>query len=192
MAAFSRHDDTLRWARHRAIERFGPLALESPRFDFSETSYYETTMGLGLQKTFFAFAEPFDVARLPDVKLLTNQWEDEYARDLRHDEPRPLNLDPGYLTLGKLVLASTKDYTHRIYLDRGIYAEITLYYRQHRWQHHEWTFHDYRRDDYQQFFTQCRDWLHEQQRRHWQQPEDWQPPEDNEPSPPQDKPEDVA
>ena len=75
-------------------------------------------------------------------------------------EPRPLNLDPGYLTLGKLVLASTKDFAHRIYLSRGIYAEVTLYYRHGRWEHHQFTFADYRREDYQHFFSQCRDVLH--------------------------------
>ena len=72
-------------------------------------------------------------------------------------EPRPLNLDPGYLTLGKLVLASTKDFAHRIYLSRGIYAEVTLQYRHRRWEHHQYTFPDYRREDYQQFFSECRE-----------------------------------
>ena len=83
----------------------------------------------------------------------------EYARAAGHAEPRPLNLDPGYLTLAKLVLASTKDFAHRIYLRDGIYAEVTLYYQHHRWEHHQYTFADYRRDDYQQFFSQCRDFL---------------------------------
>ena len=55
-------------------------------------------------------------------------------------------------------MASTKDFAHRIYLSRGIYAEITLQYRHHRWQHHEYTFPDYRRTDYQEFFEKCREW----------------------------------
>ena len=77
----------------------------------------------------------------------------------RHAEPRPLNLDPGYITPAKLVLASTKDHAHRIYLRDGIFAEVTLVYRQRKWQPLEWTYPDYRRDDYQRFFTQCREWL---------------------------------
>ena len=160
MAAFSRYDAALQWARTRATEAWGPLALESPAFEFAETDYYEATMGPGLRKTFFTFTRPLDPADVAEIKLQTNAWEEEYARTAGHAEPRPLNLDPGYLTLGKLVLASTKDFAHRIYLQRGIYAEVTLIYRHHRWQHHEFTFADYRRADYQQFFSQCRDWLH--------------------------------
>jgi hypothetical protein len=156
LAAFSCGEQALAWARSRAVEAWGPLALESPTFTFSETDYYEPTMGTGLRKVFFAFAEPFDPAELADRKLQTNQWEAEYARCGPQPEPRPLNLDPGYLTLAKLVLASTKDHSHRIYLGRGIYAEVTLYYKHRQWQVREWTFADYRRDDYQQFFSQCR------------------------------------
>ena len=72
---------------------------------------------------------------------------------------RPLNLDPGYITPAKLVLASTKDHAHRIYLRDGIYAEVTLSFRGRKWQPLEWTYPDYRRDDYQRFFTECREWL---------------------------------
>ncbi|MBN2474382.1 MAG: DUF4416 family protein [Pirellulales bacterium] len=160
MAAFSRHDAALAWARDRAVAAWGPVALQSQVFEFVQTDYYEPTMGAGLKKTFYAFARPFDPRRLAEVKLQSNRWEQEYAALGRHEEARPLNLDPGYLTLGKLVLASTKDYAHRIYLARGIFAEITLYYRHGRWQSHEWTFADYRREDYQQFFSLCREHLH--------------------------------
>jgi len=156
IAAFSRHDAALDWARDRAVEAFGSIGLESPVFEFSQTDYYEPTMGPELKKVFFTFDRPFDPADMVDVKLQTNAWEQEYAEQAGHDEPRPLNLDPGYLTLAKLVLASTKDHAHRIYLERGIYAEVTLYYRDRRWQVREWTFADYRREDYQQFFSQCR------------------------------------
>ncbi len=164
LAAFSRHDDALQWARRTATEAWGPLAMESPLFDFHETTYYQGTMGAGLRKVFFAFSRPFDPAGLVDVKLETNRWEETYAGIAPYPESRPLNLDPGYLTLGKLVLASTKDFTHRIYLNRGIYAEVTLYYKHHGWRHHDWTFADYRRGDYQEFFSRCRDYLHQRLR----------------------------
>ena len=168
LAAFSRHEDALDWARQKAIDAWGLIELESPRFDFVETDYYDATMGTGLKKMFYAFQRPFDPAELVDIKLETNRWEEEYASahhwqsrchpgQCHPDEPRPLNLDPGYLTQAKLVLASTKDFAHRIYLSRGIYAEITLQYRHHRWQHHQFTFADYRRADYQEFFDKCRE-----------------------------------
>ncbi|MGO8691477.1 MAG: DUF4416 family protein [Thermoguttaceae bacterium] len=162
LAAFSRHEAALRWARGRAAETWGPPALESPAFDFRETDYYQATMGAGLRKVFLAFPPPFDAATLVEIKLQTNAWEQEYARAAGHAEPRPLNLDPGYLTLAKLVLASTKDFAHRVYLRDGIYAEVTLFYKHHRWEHHQYTFADYRRADYQQFFSQCREFLRAQ------------------------------
>lgn len=164
LAAFSRYEEAIAWGRERAVGAWGAVARESAAFEFSQTRYYDASMGPGLRKSFFAFARLADPGELAAWKLRTNAWEEEYAALGRHPEPRPLNLDPGYLTLGKLVLASTKDYAHRIYLGQGIFAEITLFYRHQRWQHHEWTFADYRREDYQEFFTRCRDDLHTQLR----------------------------
>jgi Domain of unknown function (DUF4416) len=165
LAAFSRYDEALQWAMQQAEQRWGAIELPSPAFEFSETEYYTSTMGPALKKMFFAFQQPFDPADLVNVKLLTNTWEDEYAALARHPEQRPLNLDPGYITLGKLILASTKDFAHRIYLNRGIYAEVTLFYKHHRWQHHDCTFADYRREDYQRFFSLCRETLHKRLRK---------------------------
>ena len=164
VAAFSRYDEALDWGRQRAMAALGEIALESPRFDFGQTDYYAATMGDGLKKCFWAFAGLRDPAELVDWKLAANDWEAEYARRAAHPEARPLNLDPGYLTLAKLVLASTKDHAHRIYLSRGIYAEVTLYFKDGRWQHREWTFPDYRRADYQQFFSECREYLRRRER----------------------------
>jgi hypothetical protein len=159
LVAFSRHAAALDWARSRAVGEWGAVALESPRFSFEETAYYEPTMGAGLVKCFWAFEELIDPAALVECKLLTNDWEAQYASEGGHAEPRPLNLDPGYLTLAKLVLASSKDHAHRLYLSRGIHAEVTLFYRHGQWQPREWTFPDYRRADYRQFLTECREYL---------------------------------
>lgn len=159
-AAFSRHDHALDWARDRAVQQWGTPVLESERFAFSETDYYQRTMGAELKKVFWAFAPGFEPAELPEVKLTTNVWEKEFALQGDASEQRPLNIDPGYLCLGKLILASTKDFTHRIYLAQGIFAEVTLYYQRGQWEHHRWTFPDYRRKDYQAFFSECRQILH--------------------------------
>src|SRR5262245_39719568 len=113
IAAFSRHDTALSWARDTALAAWGPMALTSPAFEFNETDYYQATMGDGLKKQFFAFERLIDPARLVDYKLQANAWEAEYTAIGKHEEQRPLNLDPGYITLAKLVLASTKDHAHR-------------------------------------------------------------------------------
>ncbi len=159
VAASSRHDGALQWAQEKIAAEFGPLGAVSPAFDFTETDYYTATMGTDLKKQFVVPAQPIDPGRLAAIKRLTNQWEIDYAAAAGHPEPRPLNLDPGYLTLAKLVLASTKDHAHRIYLADGIYAEVTLNYRGKQWQPFDWTYPDYRREDFQEFFTNCRNLL---------------------------------
>ena len=156
VAASSRHDAALAWARERIEREIGSLALVSDAFAFTETDYYAATMGDGLKKQFIACERPIDPGELARIKRQTNAWEAEYAALGRHPEPRPLNLDPGYVTAAKLVLASTKDHAHRLYLADGIYAEVTLAYRQKQWQPLDWTYPDYRRADYQAFFTACR------------------------------------
>lgn len=158
-AVITRYAEALDWARRKLVEAWRPIVAESPTFDFVETNYYDATMGPGLGKTFLAFQGPFDPGELAAVKHATNAWEAEYAALGRHPEPRPLNLDPGYLTQAKLVLASTKDHAHRIYVGQGMFAEITLFYRRGRWEHHEFTFPDYRRADYHAFFDECRKML---------------------------------
>ena len=159
VAVSSRYEAALDWARERIAAEFGPLGAVSPSFDFTETDYYATTMGTDLKKQFIVAQSPIDPGRLPTIKRLTNDWEVEYAAAADHTEPRPLNLDPGYLTMAKLVLASTKDHAHRIYLADGIYAEVTLSYRGREWHAFDWTYPDYRREDFQQFFTAARELL---------------------------------
>lgn len=160
VAISSRYDEALAWARERIEQEFGPSALVSEALVYDDTDYYEQEMGPGLFKQFVASAEPMDPGSLPELKHLSNTWEAEYAALGLHPEPRPLNLDPGYVAESKLVLASTKNHSHRIYLDRGIYAEITLNWsRREGWLPLAWTYPDYRRGDYQEFFTRCREYL---------------------------------
>jgi hypothetical protein len=118
VAAFGTQQAALAWAKERCVATFGSVALVSPVFDFAETDYYTPTMGKGLKKVFWTFETLIDPGRLREIKRQTNAWEAEYAAGHAADcgVPRPLNLDPGYIGLGKLVLASTKDHAHRIYL----------------------------------------------------------------------------
>jgi len=162
LAAFSRYPEAFDWTRRLVEQAWGPIELQSDLFDHRETNYYEATMGSDLKKTFFAFETLVDPAELPDWKTQTNHWETIYKQQTDHPEPRPLNLDPGYLTEAKLILASTKDRDHRIYLRDGIFAENTLYFTKGAWQIRPWTYPDYQRPDYHQFFFHCRDYLRQE------------------------------
>ena len=164
MAAFSRHVEALEWGRHAAEAAWGPAALSSEPFAFHETRFYEATMGAGLVKVFFAFQRLIDPEDLPSLKHQTNAWEEQCRAQARWPEPRPLNMDPGYLTPAKLVLATTKDRDHRIYVGRGIFAEVTLHYQRGQWQARPWTYPDYQRSDYHQFFERCREYLRQRVR----------------------------
>jgi hypothetical protein len=159
LAVSSRYEAALEWAREQIEKRHSPIAHASDIFDFTETNYYTATMGDALKKQFVTCHQLIDPGRLAAIKRETNAWEAEYAAQGGHPEPRPLNLDPGYITPAKLVLASTKDHAHRLYLADGIYAEVTLAYRSKQWQPLDWTYPDYRRADFQEFFTRCRQYL---------------------------------
>ncbi len=152
----------IEWFCDQAAPNWGAVALRSPLFDFNQTDFYEVEMGANLCKQLLAFATLMDPAELPDAKLLANVWEKEYADTAGGTVPRPVNIDPGYLTEAKLVLASTKDRDHRIYLRDGIYAEITLDYHQRRWRTSRWTYPDYQQQSYFDFLTLCRDFLRRQ------------------------------
>jgi hypothetical protein len=107
---------------------------------------------------FDGFVEP---GTLADWKHATNRWELECKQTAHYPEARPLNLDPGYVTQAKLVLATTKDRDHRLYLRDGMFAEVTLNYVGRQWVHHRWTYPDYRTVEVAKFANACRDRLRE-------------------------------
>jgi hypothetical protein len=144
VAVFSRHPAASAWARERLEAAFGPVALASPEYDFAQTRYYEPTMGPDLRKQFLAFERVVAADCLAEVKQRTNALEQELAGTGLYPEPRPLNLDPGVLGLGKFLLATTKDQAHRVYLRDGIFAEVTLRYHAGAFEPWPWTYADYR------------------------------------------------
>lgn len=135
------------------IERLGPVDVRSEVLDFGYTDYYEGEMGKGLKRNFLGFRNLVAPDRLVDIKLWTNGLE---GSAFCHEGRRWVNLDPGYLTPAKVVLATTKDYAHRLYLGSGIYGEVTLTYRDGRFEPLPWTYPDYRSGDYDAFFLQLR------------------------------------
>lgn len=159
VGAFSRYGEALDWIWERVRCEWGDIPLLSERFAFRESEYYHKTMGEGLWKQFAICRPLYDPGQLASDKRTANQWELDYAKTVSHLESRPLNIDPGYLALTKLVLASTKNREHRIYLRDGVYAEVTLAFRDQRWNAMPWTYPDYQRSDFQAFFTEARNFL---------------------------------
>ncbi len=154
---FSDEERYLR-ARERLCCLYGGLDYECMPFEFSFTHYYDEEMGLPIFRVFLSFEQLIQPEEIVDIKLQTNQIEDELAVEGR----RLVNLDPGYMQLGKFVLATTKDQMHRIYLAKGIYAEVTLHYQKKNWQSWPWTYPDYSSDRYKQILREIREIYYEQ------------------------------
>lgn len=137
--------------REKLAALFGPLALENGPWPF-DIAYYQKEMGGSLERYFVAAAGEYDPARLAADKIRSNDLEDEFRRD----GIRQVNLDPGYLTVAQLVLASTKNNIQRVYLRDGIFAEVTLHWEKGGWQPFPWTYADYRSGIYDPFLSKVR------------------------------------
>jgi len=134
---------------------FGPVDLRSPVYNFDRfTDYYKREMGSRLQKLFISFERLQSPQALIDSKLKSNLLEKDY---LRQDGSRQVNVDPGYLTDAKIVLATTKDYSHRLYLGKGIYGDLHLCYRDGRYRPQPWTYPDYSQPLTLEFFIKIRE-----------------------------------
>ena len=144
--------DLLPQARDALVEQYGPVDWESDLLPFDHTDYYAAEFGPDLQRQIVAFERLVDPVALPDIKLQTNRLEWEMAGG----EQRRINIDPGYVSLGKLVLASTKDHAHRLYLGRGVYGEITLTFQRGRFRAWPWSYPDYASEVYCRLFDAIR------------------------------------
>ncbi len=140
---------------------FGAIDARSGPFPFDQTHYYDEEMGSPIHRQFLAFATLIDAAEIAGIKVKTNGLESLFAA-ASSGVRRPVNLDPGYLEQSKVVLASTKNFFHRILIAEGIYAEVTLHYQDGEWKDFPWTFPDYKSDRYRDFFSSLRD-LYRQQ-----------------------------
>lgn len=153
----ARQQDLFSQALNRLTPEFGRPDLETEAVAFTHTKYYDNEMGTGLLRKWVSFEGLIAQDDLPRIKLMTNKLEEEFADNVEGKSKRCINLDPGYVTAAKLVLASAKDFAHRLYLGQSIYGEVTLHYdRQRGWQSHEWTYPDYRQADSLEFFKQVR------------------------------------
>jgi len=139
-------------AKDKLKRKFGRIDFESESIDFNYTGYYEEEMGSNLKRRFISFRKPIPIQDLYRIKLYANRLEARFLVS----KCRQINIDPGYLDLAKLVLATTKDYAHRIFLRKGIFAEITLSFRGNSFSPNDWTYPDYRSKEYIDIFNQIR------------------------------------
>ena len=130
----------------------GKLDLQSEIIDFSFTNYYAEEMGEKLLKVYCTFQALMHPAKLPEMKLQTNVLEQQWLKDGK----RQVNLDPGYVTSAKMVLASTKDFAHRLYLSDGIYGDVQLICSGGSYQTVAWTYPDYQNNTVLAFFNKIR------------------------------------
>jgi hypothetical protein len=120
-------------------DRFGPIDWLSPECFFDRTTYYAREMGWPLHRRFLSFERLVGPDTLVDIKLATNRIESAYLEDGN----RRINIDPGHISAERLVLATGKNYIHRIYLKKGIYADLTLIFSKGSYRPLEWTYKDY-------------------------------------------------
>ena len=145
--------DLLAGAREILSLTFGPIDFESELLPFDHTDYYAPEFGPGLQRQIVTFARLVDPGELPAIKRKTNEMEQSMVADGN----RQVNIDPGYVSLGKMVLATTKNHAHRLYLGEGIYAEGTLTYQGGRFRSWPWTYPDYGSEHYCVLFDEIRE-----------------------------------
>jgi hypothetical protein len=140
-------------------DELGPIDLRSDVWPFDQTDYYQQQTGPAILRQFVSFEALIDPGELAAAKLATNDVERKLAESLDLPVPRPINLDPGLIETAKLVLATTKNYSHRIYIGQKMFAEVTLIYDKGHWKPFEYTYPDYQQQCYHDFFTKVRDKL---------------------------------
>ena len=131
---------------------FGAVDMVSSWMPFDYTTYYEPEMGTPLSRRLLTYKKLINQDDLPEIKLTTNRLEQSLAQSGR----RRVNIDPGYLLYERFVLASGKNFCHRIYIGRSIYADLTLIYQQGRYEKLPWTYPDYADEPMLEFLTRVR------------------------------------
>jgi len=149
---FSAEEDLIHWVIGELEEFLGPVDWKSPPLFFDKSRFYEPEMGWPLHRRFVSFRDLIGPGQIVDIKLKTNEIEARYSLKGR----RRINIDPGYVAPERFILATGKNYTHRIYLDRGIYADLTLIYRKGSYRPLEWTYPDYASLEFIRLFNEIR------------------------------------
>ncbi len=159
IAILAADENALQVARDTCTAEFGPTDLISEIWPFTQTQYYKDQAGENILRQFIAVEQLIDPGDLAAIKLKANEIEQNLAKELNLPLPRPVNLDPGIIEPSKLILASTKNFSHRIYIGSSIYAELTLSFVKGTWQSYSYTFPDYKELRYHDFLSKVREKL---------------------------------
>ncbi|MGB8952827.1 MAG: DUF4416 family protein [Candidatus Aminicenantales bacterium] len=151
----SSRETYFRSAEEHLVRIYGPLDHKSQSFDFNLTDYYEKKMGKNLKREFLSFGRLISPDQLSEIKIRTNALEEEIQKEFQ-EKLRAVNLDPGYLTRAVLVMATAKDFAHRIPLQKGIYAHLEFLFTKTGIRILEWTYPDYKQEACQKFFLDIR------------------------------------
>jgi hypothetical protein len=141
---------------------FGNIDFTSDVWPFDQTDYYKDQTGENILRQFVSIEKLIDPGKLAKIKLKTNKIEQKLSEQSVSYLLRPVNLDPGLIEPSKLILATTKNYSHRIYIGKNIYAEVTLIFDKGAWRPFDYTYPDYKQDCYFDFFEKVRNRLSEQ------------------------------
>jgi hypothetical protein len=155
-------EECLKAALEAINANFGKTDFLSDPWPFDQTDYYKDQTGENILRQFVSIEKLIDPGKLSKIKHKTNKLEQKLTRQSASDLLRPVNLDPGMIEPSKLVLATTKNYSHRIYIGKKMYAEVTLIFDKGKWKPFEYTYPDYRQDCYHDFFSKVRTRLVEQ------------------------------
>lgn len=158
LAAMLSGDDKLfDEAIRELVPFFGHIKKESENIAWQHSAYYEKELGRDLFRKFVFFSRPIDPIELASAKHVTMDVERKLGKRDEGKLQRRINIDPGYMTRAKLVLASSKDFSHRIYIGNGVYAEVTLYFKDGCFRPFFYTYRDYRDDSAIKLFNAVRD-----------------------------------
>lgn len=142
-------------AEEKLIRLYGGLDSESPIFPFDITDYYERQMGKNLKRKFISFERLIEPGKLSEIKHQTNRMEEEIREEYQAPR-RVVNLDPGYLSLSALIMATAKDFAHRVPLQDGIYAHLEFIFGKNEVRTLDWTYPDFKSEGYQRYFLETR------------------------------------
>lgn len=134
-------------------EHYGKIDLISEKYQFEQCNYYKKEMGSPLFRIFYSFENLIDPADIVGIRCFTETVENIFMENNR----RNLNIDPGYIDYGKFILASAKYGTQKVYLGKGVYADIILYFYNKKFMPLIWTFPDFKEDRYYKFFYKVRE-----------------------------------